>query len=153
MFECGALSHTSLFFVSFCQANFKQPPFHYYTSTVNEDHPSFPASAHTSDTTCCLTNVQMTASFLSCIKVSLGKKEEDVFAGREGGDGFRVARLMAGWEPRLQLANPISDPEMKGRRWRVGLGRRWHQHQTWLDVGGCAVPPHFLFYIRLQLPQ
>lgn len=82
--ECGAPSHTSLFFVSFCQANYKQPPFHYYTSTVNEDHPSFQANTYTSDTTC-LTNVQMTALFLSRIKVSLGKKEEDVFTGREGG--------------------------------------------------------------------
>lgn len=70
-----------------------------------------------------------------------------MFAGREGGDVFTVARLMAGREPRLQLANPISDPEMKGRRWR------WHQHQTWLDVGGCAAPPHFLFYILLQFPR
>lgn len=117
------------------------------TSTVNEDTFFYFKQTHAFLTRCVVSLMcRWRLCFWAASKFPPGIKEEDAFNGRDDSDAFTVVRLMARQELRVQLANPISDPEMKGVRWT------WHQHQTSLDVGGCAVPPHFLIYILLQYP-
>lgn len=113
------------------------------TCTFNEDHPSLPALLMTTTLqykrTC-----RMFARYVSpfsrkgfCWEPHQSlhwKKMEKRLLMLKVMTDFGRRDLMARWELSLQLANSISDPEMKGRWWEVGDGTNIKRDQMQADV-------------------